>query len=175
MRFRLSTILLGFALICVLLGWGLSEWKDRTSNSNEFVVASEFARFKAYSDVYRSIDPAILSPQEAEFRRRLLQNTVKSTPHLLALPIPNEHKILSYEYESALNRIAAESLHLLKIKSPAEFEAAIIAEGELDLLDWDVRHPDRKIMVQVLDPNTKQLKPDFADYLKQILEIDLNR
>ena len=175
MRFRLSTAFLTFALVCVSLGWGLSEWRDRTSNSNEFGIASELARFNAYNDVYRTIDVTTLTPQRAESRRRLLQNTVKTVPYLLSLPIPNRHQVLSYEYDSALDRIAAEALQLLKIKSPEEFEAAIIADGELTLLDWDARNPDRKILIQVLDPNTKKLNPEFTDHLVRILAIDLQR
>ena len=170
MRFRLSTLLLTLTLACVLLGWAFTEWRRRVSHANEFVVASEFARFKAYNDIYSSIDGIALTPQQDRDRRRLLQNTVKSTPYLIELDIPDRHEILSYEYRFALRRIAYNALLLLEIGSPEEFEKAIIGDGELDLLEWDLRNPDIQLQVQVLDADTKKLKPKFREYLKSVIE-----
>lgn len=101
----------------------------------------------------------------------MLQNTVKSVPHLRSLPIPNQRHLLPSGFQSELDQIAAEALALLKIDSPESFESSIIADGELALLDWDKRNPDKQIIIQVLDSDTKKLTPEFANYLERVLKI----
>ena len=172
MRFRLSTMLLSLSLAIVLLAWALDEWRDRTSHHNEYVVASEIARFNGYNDLYGAMGNSKGSPAFERMRPTLLLNTVKSTKYLLLLPIPSEREILRDDYKDVLFLVAKNAVDLLGITNESEFHDAIIANGDLELLKWEKNHPGMKFNVQVLDPETTELKIEFKDYLTKLFQVE---
>ena len=78
--------------------------------------------------------------------------------------------MLNSDYKSELEQIAFNALELLEITSPDDFQNAIIADGELNLLEWDAQNPDMQVQVQVLDADTKRLKSGFRSYLESVIE-----
>ena len=169
MRFRLSTMLLSLALACVIAGWAFHNWRERQSHQNEYVVASEFARFNAYNDVYGMMGDAKGDADFERVKKALLLNTVKSTQYLLTLSIPAKKQILREDYKTSLYFVSKEALEILEISSVAEFQQAVVANGGLELVKWEQQNPERKLNVQVLDHDTKQLKNEFVGYLEAVL------
>ena len=165
-------MLLVLAVICLAVGWGATEFQHRDSRNYEYVVATEMSRFKAYNDVYRTNSGTPGSAGYEHARRSLLLNTVKSVHHLLQLSIPGSREVLPSDYKTKLTAIASEAMALLGIESHSEFRNAIAPNGGLESLTWAAENTDRSVLVQVLDPKTEQLKPDFAEFLDTLFEIE---
>ena len=165
-------MLLSLSLVIVLLAWGLDEWRDRTSHQNEYVVASEIARFNGYNDLYGAMGASKGTPAFERMRQTLLLNTVKSTKYLLALPIPSEREILRDDYKDVLYLVAKNAIDLLGITTESQFHDAVIANGDLELLKWEENHPGMKFNVQILDPETTDLKLGFKDYLSKLFQVE---
>jgi len=168
MRFRISTLFLVVALICVMLGWANSELKRQAANTNGLHLVSEVARNNAFVQTYRSLEGAKLTASQDRMRRLMLQNIVKSTPHLLSLPKTKMVGISREDYQKHLKRTAREALLLLDVYTPADFEAKIIFEGELGLMKMFEKDP-QIVYYEVLDKNTNKLTPAFEAFLHEMV------
>ena len=67
MRFRLSTLILSLALICVVLGWVITDRRHRESRKNEFTIA-------------REIYPGLLQPPSCDREQGRIRTYVDQAP-----------------------------------------------------------------------------------------------